>query len=918
MKSLKNIISLVFLAGFVFITPLKTNALTIEEIIKDANSLLPLNMSDIRDNVSYEYQESIEEISSILDESLTSSKNANDDLVELNDLMYSINDDNKALLTIKDKNEYDNAVETLKEKVETAKEINANAKTSSQNGLDKYNEALVKYLSLKTELEEKQKNAEAILNTNISTVKTKLDIINDLLDELTNTENKLKEAYDEANDAYETAKENANVANNNFSEKLEELKEYVEVNGEQELNDLIEVNTNYLASGVLYATSQVALKLIDIEIELVEKEIASLKEDLALLDEELAPYKEALTNKENELTTLKGELESLKNSLSDNGTVEEIENQITSAQAVLQDLIDNKNNIESAKEKCSKYIDELNTAIAEKNTAKVVELLLKNEDSYGFTDKNITVTIKQKLNSDFELVNYIFVSTDASEEFVYSYEENNGIVTIYNQNKVEEHEVTELSGTLTAGKYLAYLNGNAYNIGSININESFGSFNLNININGFMVSNKYYEVKRENNSWVAIEKNIELTYGKWNIPNGIKLVDGNKTIITVTEAEHYELGTGNPITSEAATNRCNALESNTIDTQISLQEEIISDLQDKLTIATSLESQISQKESEITTKENEVATAENELANQKATLTSANGMTYDEIEARLAELDEKLNRHPGVEDLASIGEITNLIANAAQGNIDVQAIVETINNLNVGLNIKKGFIAQIDTILANNYNNAKQELIDVAGEDLENVSNILKEIAPLISDVATSNLKLLEEKAKYELAKASYNSLLDAKELVLEVKEDALNELDELENLKEENNLDLNELDNKFKETEEALITVENDVEVKINDYVVVEDENDEPDDNTPTEKPDNNDKGENSNNKNNQSSSTNKEEEKVENNNNNDNSEKEDNNTEVFDPEEEFNWLNLLWLLPIAFIIFFIIIFIKRKKDEE
>ena len=38
----------------------------------------------------------------------------------------------------------------------------------------------------------------------------------------------------------------------------------------------------------------------------------------------------------------------------------------------------------------------------------------------------------------------------------------------------------------------------------------------------------------------------------------------------------------------------------------------------------------------------------------------------------------------------------------------------------------------------------------------------------------------------------------------------------------------------------------------------------------------------------------------------------------EVFDPEEGFNWLNLLWLLPIALIIFFIIILIKRKKDKD
>lgn len=910
MKSSKNIIFSIFLAGLVFITPLKTNALTIEEIMKNANSLQPINITEIKNTVSYDYRKSIEEISSILNESLESSKNANDKLVELNTLMHSINDDNKALLTIEDKQEYDESVAALKEKVEEAKEINTIAKTSSQNGLDKYNEALGKYASLKSELEDEKEKVEAFLNTNINTVNTKLNVINNLLEELTKIENKLKEAYNEANIAYESAKENANVANNNFSEKLEELKEYVEVNGEEELNDLIEVNTNYLASGVLYATSQVALKLINIEIDLVEAEITSLEADLALLDEQLAPYEEALTNKENELATLNSDLANLNENLNNNGTVAEIEAQILSEQAVLQDLINTKNNIESAQTKCSAYIGELNTAIANNDTAKVIELLLKNEESYGFTDKNITVTIDQKFNSSFELVNYVFVTdTDTQEEFVYSYEENNGIVTIYEQNKIAEHEVTELTGSLSLGKYLAHLNGNTYNIISIN---QYG-----INFTGFNIGTKLYEVRRENNSWVAVEKNLKISF------SGIQLVDGSKTTITVTEAEHYEQGAGNPITSQAAVDRCNALETNTIETQISLQEEKISALQDKLTIATSLESQISEKETEITAKENEVLAAETELNNQKETLTNENGMTYAEIEAKLDELDEKLNHYPKlgddgfVDDLASIGEITALIANAAQGNVDVQDIVETINNLNVGLNIKKGFINEIDKILANNYNNAKQDLIDVAGEDLENISNILKEIAPLITEVAETNLKLLEEKAKYELSKANYNALLGAKELVLETKEKALDELEELEKLKEENNLDLSDLDAKFKEAEEALVSIDNVVEVKINDYVIVEDESNDTNTDTSTEtdtivKEENNT---NNANKNNQSNSTDKEEENKENNNATD---KEDANGEVFDPEEEFNWLNLLWLLPIALIVFFIIILIKRKKDEE
>ncbi len=898
MRSLKNIISLVFLAGFVFITPLKTDALTIEEIVKNANGLQPISITDIKNAVSdYEYQETIDEINSILDESLNSSKNANDKLIELNTLMNSIDEDNKALLTIKEKTEYDKSVSTLKDKVELAKQINVDAKDYSKSGLDRYNEALEKYVSLKSKLEEAKSKADAILDLNIKKVNTKLDIIEDLLEELTSTENKLKEAYNEANTAYESAKENANAVNNNFSEKLEELKEYVEVNGEQELNDLIQANVDYLTSGVLYATSQVALKLIDFEIQLVEAEISGLEADLVLLDEQLVPYEEILSNKKNELVSLNDELDTLNENLKENGTVAQIEEQILNEKAFLQDLNNTKNNIESAQAKCSNYIADLNAAIENNDTAKVVELLLKNEESYGFTEKDITVTIEKRLNSSFELVNYVFVTDlSTSEEFVYSYKENNGVVTIYKQDKIAEHNATEINGTFTVGKYLAKFNGSTYNI--INIK----------NYVGFFVGLTPYEVKNVDGSWVAIKKSF--------------LGDGEPVVIMVTEAEHYEQGSGNPITSQAAVNRCSALETNTIDTQISLQQEKISALNDKLNVAKSLESQIEEKEIEITEKETEVASAQDELKNKKATITNEDGLTYAEIEAKLDELDKKLNHYPKlgdegfVDDLASIADLTALIANLTQGNIDVQALVETINNLNVGLNIKKRFISEIDTILANSYNRAKQDLIDVVGEDIENVSNILNDIAPLIKEVAESNLKLLEARTKYELAKANYSNLQNAKELVLEAQEEAEEELDALEKLKEENNFDLSDLDAKFNETKDALVNVENEVEVKINDYVMVEDESLE--NNNDNENDTENDaivKEENNTNKNKQNNSSNKDGEKEE---NNKTLEKENTDKEVFDSEDGFNWLNLLWLIPIVLIIFFIIILIKRKKDKE
>ena len=615
------------------------------------------------------------------------------------------------------------------------------------------------------------------------------------------------------------------------------------------------------------------------------------------MDEQLVPYEEILSNKKNELVSLNDELDTLNESLKENGTVAQIEEQILNEKAFLQDLNNTKNNIESAQAKCSNYVADLNAAIENNDTAKVVELLLKNEESYGFTEKDITVTIEKRLNSSFELVNYVLVTDlSTSEEFVYSYKENNGVVTIYKQDKIAEHNATEINGTFTVGKYLAKFNGSTYNI--INIK----------NYVGFFVGLTPYEVKNVDGSWVAIKKSF--------------LGDGEPVAITVTEAEHYEQGSGNPITSQAAVNRCSALETNTIDTQISLQKEKISALNDKLTIATSLEEKVETKKAEITTKETEVASAQDELKNKKATITNEDGLTYAEIEAKLDELDKKLNHYPKlgdegfVDDLASIADLTALIANLTQGNIDVQALVETINNLNVGLNIKKRFISEIDTILANSYNRAKQDLIDVVGEDIENVSNILNDIAPLIKEVAESNLKLVEARTKYELAKANYSNLQNAKELVLEAQEEAEEELDALEKLKEENNFDLSDLDAKFNETKDALVNVENEVEVKINDYVMVEDESLE--NNNDNENDTENDaivKEKNNTNKNKQNNSSNKDGEKEE---NNKTQEKENTDKEVFDSEDGFNWLNLLWLLPIVLIILFIIILIKRKKDKE
>lgn len=932
MKSLKIIISSIFLALFVFIAPQKTSALTIEEIINDISSLQPVDLTYVKDTINYDYQKNIEEISSILDESLISSKDAYDNLVELNTLMDLINEDNKALLTIEDKKEYDESVAILKEKIEAAKEINTTAKNSSQSGLDKYNEALEKYAILKVILEEEQKEAEEILNTNIGLVNTKLDVINDLLEELTKIEDKLKEAYDEANSAYESAKENANDANSNFSDKLEELKEYVEVNGEQELNELIKVNTDYIASGVLYATSQVALKLIDMEIELVEKEIASLEADKALLDEQLLPYEEVITEKENELANLNTELNNLTELLNNNGKSEDLEAEISDEQKALQLLIDAKNNKEDEKETCSKYIDDLKAAIAQKDARTVIELLFENEQNSKFLGQDVNVTIEEQYNSNYDKVNFVVVTDEDNKKHYYSYEESNGVITIYEQNFVDEHDVNEMPAEFAIGKYLAYVDEtNFYSIYNIEINDIVKKLGLDLDklgvnlenlglkgFQGFVKDDKYYAISREGNSWVAVEKTLKVTeinLGIVKIPK-LELVNGAKITINIREAAHFEKGQMYGVDSQEVINKCDAITTDSIESNIKEKEDIIKDLKDKLTQAKTYESQIAEKNTEIATKKDEVKNAKDELQNQKETLTNASGMTYSEIEAKLAELDEKLNEVPSVDDLFTIGELTNLVNEAMQGNVDIQAILDTINNLNISLNAKKSIVSQIDTVLANNYNNAKQELIEVAGEDLEKVSNILKEIAPVIKDVAESNLKLLEEKAKYELAESSYNALLDVKELVLGAKEEALNELEELEQLKEDNKVDLSDLDAKLEEAKEALISVNNEVEVAINDYVIVEDEEvdtdtkpdtetDEKEESTLTKKPSN---------KNDKEDVDNKEEEKEE----NTTPEKEESKGQVFDPVEEFNWFNLLWLLPIGLIIFFIILVIKRKKDEE
>ena len=897
MKSFKNIISLIALVGFAFLIPLKTNALTIEEVIKNLNDLQPSNITNIKDAINYyDYQESIDEISSILDQSLNSSKQANDKLNELNVIMNSINDQNKVLLTIKDKKEYDNALDTLKEEVELAKQINSSAKTSSQEGLDKYNEAIEKYASLKSDLEDKKEKTEMILNANIIAVNAKLDAINSLLEELEKLENKLKEAFNKANNAYVSAKESATVANNNFSEKLEALKEYVEVNAEDELNDLIEVNTKYITSGILYASSQIALKLIDIEIDLIEAEIESLKGELVLLDQKLEPFKNEISKKESELAALKVEREKF-------DTIKNLENDLNKAKEDLTKYETIKNNAELVQNKCSNndYINKLKSAISNKNYKEAVYLMLENE----IFAKEITPIEEERLNSEFKNETFIIV-TDNSKEYVFSYKvDDNGVVTIY-RHELLNNEVTEIVEDFSlADKYLANFNGNVYKIGSINLRFT--------RLTGFFANGKAYQVRQDDKgNWIAAEKNLLLQ-------------DVSITNITVTEVPHYDEGTSS-ITSVSAITICDAaFDTSDNDNKIDEQKKLIKKLDDNLNNAKSLDTQINNK---IAEKDAAIA----EYDKQKEIITNKDGMTYADIETKIDELEDKLDHLPtSFSDLADLANLKNIINGASQGNVDVKSILETINNLNIGLNHKRTLVELLDIVLEKNYNNAKEELKEVVGEDLETISNILKELSPLINDVAESNLKLLEDTAKYELAKANYNAFMEAKNFILKEKDKALEELVELEKIKDENNLDLSDLESKIKQAEEALININGDVEVTINDYVDVKNENTETkneliidninkdvkDENTETELTVDNlnivleDESEtNIKHKINNSS---KNDEKVE-----INDTIEESYEEVSDTDDGFNWLNLLWLLPIALILFFIIIFVKRRKDEE
>lgn len=851
MKSFKNIISLFVLASFVFLIPLKTNALTIEEVIKNLNDLQPSNISNIKDAINYyDYQGSIDEISSILDESLNSSKQANNKLDELNALMNSINDKNKDLLAIKDKKEYDSALDTLKEEVELAKKINNSAKTSSQEGLDKYNEALEKYANLKSELEDKKAKTEEILNANIMATNAKLDVINGLLEELVKHEDKLKDAFNEANDAYNNAKESATVANANFSEKLDVLKEYVEVNAESELNDLIEANTKYITSGILYASSQIALKLIDIEIDLVESEIESLKGELVLLDQELEPYKKAITDIENELSILE-QIKVEKNEL------EKLE----------------KSKIEQ--DNCAEYIPELNAATT---VEKIIELLLENDSAFDFRDKEITIKIIKNIIN--ENIGYIIVTSD-SEKFVYSYVQNPETkeVTIYSQINVNASSISNLSTEFATGEYSALFNDNMYKIANLDIKIwSINGFNVDI------INN--YEVIIENNKWVAVEKKLDISW------SGIKLVDGTKSDINV-----YKQG-DSIVTSVSAVNKCDAITNNTIDTEIQNQKNKIDNLENQLNFT------VTDVESSISNKTSERDAAKDEYNNKKATITNEDGLTYADIEAKIDELENELDSI-SLDGLTDIASLKNIINSAKEGNIDIKSILESINNLNIGLNHKRTLVELLDKILEENYNNAKEELKSVVGEDIDNISNILKEIAPLITEVAESNLNLLEEKVKYELAKANYDAYLEAKKIILDEKENTLKDLEELEKLQDENNFDLNDLESKIKEAESSLVNINNDLEVTINDYVEVKEENAESVDKTTTENTDVTDETGTSN------KNTLSKEEKVEIN---------DTTEETYEEELEngFNWLNLLWLLPIALIVFFIIFFIKRRKEEE
>lgn len=929
MRSFKKIISLAFLMCFFLVSPLQTEALTVEEITTEISNLQRIDIQTIIDLVNYDDSKNVDEINNLLDASLENSNSASLKLAEINALMSEIKSENEGLLAIEDREEYNQLVELLESKIENANTLNVTAKDYSELALSEYTKALELYEDLKLQLEEEQKAAELIIDSNIDKTNSRLEKINGLLEELDAIEVKLEETYDSALSILELAKANVQKVNGEFNSKLEEIKGYVSEN--VDINELMEVNANYLTSGILYAISQTSLELLNMQIGLVEDELEKLNNDLKGFDEILLPLKEELENKKAELEVAKSELQTL------NEEHDAIIDEITKLN---EDLAKENENLDDYEEAlanknaeiahCESYADELKAAIEAQDKELVIKLMIAKSDKFknsNITEENIVIDDTPSFDVNLNLVYFITVTDPSITEpgvqntfkYTYDYNEETGVVTIYEYDYIERGPVLDntLKGELSQGKYTVIFNGQEYDFVKIPLSGNIMGVGYNFSVSGFTANNKYYKVEY-NNGWKATEQKIGYNVvSYWPVNVSIYLENtSNVYDVEVLEAAHYEPN-GTYFTSSEVVDYCDTILTDEIEAKIAetntkiseIESEILAKENEKTVVLTN----IANKNTDISNKENAVVVAQTAYNVEKDSLTNEDGLTYAEVEARIKELEEKLDGMPTItdEDFAitaeAIREIGLLIANGKDGNIDVKAIIEAINGLNVGLNIKKGLVEKIDQVLAEKYVEAKNELIAVGKENVDALSNALSQLALLTKDTVKANLEYAEAEIKYNLAKANYEILLQVKEIVLQEKANSESDLEKLQTLKTNNNLDfLNEVLSKLEMAEGKLVTVNANDEVKVNEYQepIVEDKEDVKEDNK------NNVSNNNSGNKN----DTTEKEEDIE----QDKEEDKNEDDVVFDPEDESildYWWVLLIIAVAGVVTYFVVDNYKNRK---
>lgn len=817
MKKFKKYISLLLVA-YMLISPIYASALSYEEIKEEATKIKEeiqkaedTKTLNVATKVNYDSLKNTDEIVKLLDESLENSKKAKEILNEVNLLLTGIEEKNAKLSSIESKEEYDELVKEIEENTKKANELKKDAIKYNKIAEEKYEEALNLYNILYKLLNEKKLEADLIINDSIDFNEEKLANLNLLLSSVNNLENKLANLLEESKLNLENAEKIKEEAKKVSDEKLDELKNHVDLNGEKEINELIDANKNYLTNAVLYGATELALKVIDKKIENIEKEIEVLNNDLENLKKQLEVYENNVKEKEKVLENINKELEETKKDLEKSSSYYKTE--INNANIVLNNLIKQNEDLENSKNICSTYLTKLKTAINEKNYEEVIRLLFENESEFGYVGKNFTIKIEKKFNNEFKLLDYAIV-TNNTDNVVdnYIYEIKDDIVYIYKQELVYEKPVNSIDGDITASKYSVVYNDKKYDVYSVG------------GVAGVKIGNYVYKLDYDN-GWKGtttyLTKDCSWVYC-YSKPVTKKIE------VSVVLNEHYKpLENAEPINSKVATNRCEAVLEGSLEDEINAQQDLIKELNEKFEYALLVEEKIENIEKEIEQAKEKLLKAKKELINAQNTLKNDKNMTYSEIENEIKAKEDELSKNPSIQDIVNVTSVVNDINN---GKLDIKDVVETINNLDTGIVYKRNIINLINNILEKQYNDSKEELEKVAKEDYEIVSEKVEELAPLLEDLVKADTNLIDAKIKNELAKENFENNKKAKEELLKVTNEINENVKTLNDLKDNNNLDcLNEASKKLEEAYNNLLNInEDEIIIEINEFVEkkVEEEN--------------------------------------------------------------------------------------------